>query len=55
MSDFEKRAIYNAAASSAMEELPLNEKDISVVRNILEGKMTLEDFFQSVKAQYQEG
>ena len=54
MSEAETRALKNAAASSAMEGLPLNDNDLSVVTDILAGKMTLQDFLQSVKTQYQE-
>lgn len=54
MSEAEQRALRNAAASSAMEGLPLDAKDLKTVTDILEGKMTLQDFLQSIKAQYQE-
>lgn len=54
MSESEKRALRNAAASSAMEGLPLNESDLEIIKSILDGKMTLQDFFASVKAQYKE-
>lgn len=54
MSEAEQRALRNAAASSAMEGLPLDAKDFKVVTDILDGKMTLQDFLQSVKVQYKE-
>lgn len=51
MSDLEIKALKNAAASSAMEGLPLNDRDFTVIENILDGKMELQEFFQSLKLQ----
>ena len=52
MTDSMKQAIREAAASSAMEGMPLSEKDIQTVTAILEGKLTFEDFVHSVKIRY---
>lgn len=49
MSGLELRALNNAAASSAMEGLPLDEKDLLLITNILEGKDSLQDFLQSLR------
>ena len=51
MSDLEIKALKNAAASSAMEGLPLNDRDFTVIENILDGKTELQEFFQSLKLQ----
>ena len=53
MSELEIKALKNAAASSAMEGLPLDDNDVAVVRSILDGKMNLQEFFQSLKLQDQ--
>lgn len=53
MSDVDQRALQNAAASSAMEGLPLEEKHFEIIQNILEGKITLQDYLQSLKEKYQ--
>ena len=55
MSVVEQRALQNAAASSAMEGLPLEQQHFEVIQNILEGKLTLQEYLQSLKKQYQEG
>lgn len=54
MSEAEQRALRNAAASSAMEGLPLDAKDIKTVTDILDGKLTLQELLQSIKTQHQE-
>ena len=54
MSVVEQRALQNAAASSAMEGLPLEQQHFEVIQNILEGKLTLQEYLQSLKQQYQE-
>ena len=54
MSNAEQRALQNAAASSAMEGLPLEKYHFEVIQNILEGKLSLQDYLQSLKNQYQE-
>lgn len=48
MSGLELRALNNAAASSAMEGLPLDEKDFLLIANILEGKDSLQNYLQSL-------
>lgn len=47
-------ALRSAAASSAMEGLPLNDDSMQIVESILEGKMTLQDYFDNLRAEYQE-
>ena len=54
MSNVEQRALQNAAASSAMEGLPLDKQHFEIIQNILEGKLSLQDYLQSLKNQYQE-
>lgn len=49
MTDNEIRALKNAAASSALEGLPLDDKDIAVLMDILDGKLSLEDYLNSLK------
>ena len=49
MSNAEQRALQNAAASSAMEGLPLEKHHFEVIQNILEEKMSLQDYLQSLK------
>lgn len=53
MSNAEQRALQNAVASSAMEGLPLEKHHFEVIQNILEGKLSLQDYLQSLKNQYQ--
>ena len=48
MSEQTKQALLSAAASSAMEGLPLNEEQLEVVENILAGGMTLQDYFEHI-------
>lgn len=43
-------ALKNAAASSAMEGLPLTEAQLQTAEMILDGKMTLEDYFRTLQA-----
>lgn len=54
MSELEIKALKNAAASSAMEGLPLNDGDLAVIKSILDGRINLQDFFQSLKLQEQD-
>ena len=53
MSEKTLRALLSAAASSAMEGLPLDDAKLGIVEKILNGEMTLQDYFDSVKLQYQ--
>lgn len=52
MNNFEYQALQNAAASSAMEGLPLTQKDIEMIQDILDGKTTLQDYLDKIKAAY---
>ena len=54
MSEQTLRAILGAAASSAMEGLPLDDEKLSIVERIMSGEMTLQEYFDRVKLQYQE-
>lgn len=54
MSELEIKALRNAAASSAMEGLPLNDRDLAVIQGILDGRINLQDFLQSLKLQEQD-
>ena len=54
MSEETEKALMSAAASSAMEGLPLNDEELGIAKKILEGEMTLQEFISSLKAQYQE-
>ena len=49
MSGLELRALNNAAASSAMEGHPWDEKDLFLMTNILEGKDSLQILLQSLR------
>ena len=44
------RALLSAAASSAMEGLPLNENKLGIIERILRGEI-LQEYFGSVKLQ----
>ena len=52
MSDEEIRALKNAAASSAMEGMPLKEQDIQTITDILDGKLTLQNYLNRMKEKY---
>ena len=54
MSEQTIRALLSAAASSAMEGLPLDDERLCIIKKILNGEMTLQDYFDSVKLQYGE-
>ena len=54
MSEITSRALLSAAASSAMEGLPLDNEKLGIIEKILNGEMTLKDYFDSVMLQYQE-
>lgn len=51
MSEILLQAIRNAAASSAMEGLPVESRHMEVIERILNGEMTLEDYFNQLRAQ----
>lgn len=46
------QALQNAAASSAMEGLPLTRKDIETIRSILDGELSLQEYLAAMKASY---
>ena len=48
MTDSMKQAIREAAASSAMEGMPLSKEDIANGIAILEGRLTIDDVVRSV-------
>ena len=54
MSDTMTQALHNAAASSAMEGLPLEPKHMDVIQDILDGKTTLQEFFRQLQKREQE-
>ena len=54
MSEETLKALMSAAGSSAMEGLPLDDEKLGIVVKILNGEMNLQDYFESVKIQYQE-
>ena len=49
-----KLALSSAAASSAMEGLPLDQEHLQIAERILDGMMTLEEYLQSLAKAYQE-
>ena len=52
MTTTELQALQNAAASSAMEGLPLSQVDMELIQSILDGKSTLQDFLSTMKTTY---
>jgi hypothetical protein len=54
MSTIEWNALQNAAASSRMENLPYEQRHYDTIRNILEGKQTLQDYLKEMKDKYGE-
>ncbi len=54
MSEKTRNALLSAAASSAMEGLPLDDEKLGIIEKILNQEMTLQDYFQRVLLQYQE-
>lgn len=48
------KALANAAASSAMEGLPLSTQELSIVKQILEGDLTLTDYFTMIQQKHRE-
>lgn len=53
MSETMRQAVKNAAASSAMEGLPLNRQDIEIIQDILDGKTTLQEYLRQLQSRYQ--
>lgn len=54
MDIIEQRVLQNAAASSAMEGLPLEQRHLEIIQNILAGKLTLEEYLQSLRTKEEE-
>ena len=54
MSEKTLKALLNAAASSEMEGLPIDAEKFNVIAKILNREMTLQDYLDSVRLQYQE-
>lgn len=51
MTDLQMQALRNAAASSAMEDLPVEARHMEIIERILNGEMTLEDYFRQLQSQ----
>ncbi len=49
------RALKNAAASSAMEGMPMEQRHYDAVRQIKDGTMTLQEYFQKLKEAAKKG
>lgn len=47
-------ALRNAAASSAMEGIIINRRDLNAVKEIYSGKTTLQEYIEELKKQYKE-
>lgn len=54
MSNQLNQALASAAASSAMEGMPLSDKDLSIVKRILEGSLTLSEYFTAIQRKHLE-
>lgn len=54
MSEKMFKALLSAAASSAMEGMPLDEDKLNVAEKIISGEITLQDYFESIQLMYQE-
>ena len=54
MSETAFEALLSAAASSAMEGLPLDAEKMAVIRKIMNGELTLQAYFASVQQQERE-
>ena len=54
MSSAQWSDLQNAAASSAMEGLPLERSHMEIIQSILDGKLSLQDYFCSLQERYQE-
>ena len=50
MDDVTRQALDNAAASSAIEGLPLSESDFKIIEDIMEGRTTLQDYLKQLNA-----
>lgn len=54
MSAEQLQALQNAAFSSAMEGLALNQEQLALVQALLDGRLSLRDYLSSVRAAYGE-
>lgn len=54
MNRAELDALHNAAASSAMEGIVINRRDLNAVKEIYSGKTTLQEYIEELKKQYKE-
>lgn len=54
MSSAQWNALQNAAASSAMEGLPLEQSHMEVIQSILDGKLSLQAYLRSLQERHQE-
>lgn len=54
MKDTVEQALRSAAASSAMEGMPLEARHIDTIQQILNGKITVQEYLSSLKAKTQE-
>ena len=54
MSTIEWNAFQNAAASSRMENLPYEQRHYDIIRDILEGKQTLQNYLWEMEKKYGE-
>lgn len=52
MTATELQAMQNAAASSAMEGLPYEQRHIDMIKRILAGKLTVAEYLAQIKEQY---
>ena len=53
MTERERFALKNAAASSAMEDMPLTEEQLMIAQSILNEEMTLEMYFRMLQMRQQ--
>lgn len=49
-----EKALANAAASSAMEGLPLSPSDLQTVREILSGTLSIQEVLREIQERYRE-
>ena len=54
MSSSEWKTLRTAAASSQMENLPYEQRHFETIREILDGKRTLQDYLHEMKEKYGE-
>lgn len=54
MSEKAKRALLSAAASSAMEGIPVSSENMKIIESIMNGEMTLQEYIDSARAMYGE-